>query len=325
MNLALSTALAFAVAIEIVGNPAGLGYAILFFQQALRPATMFAVIIWVGLLGLGLNLLFTLVTSRWPAANVPTAIEAARKRDGVQLMGLLPLLVLLIVWQLFQHGQSPFFPRPSLWVAAIASLASSGALFPAILATVQSFVMALGLAVLIGSVLGMIVGRNRRAALALGPLFIFLRGLPAAAIVPVAVLFGGYTESMKLQVVVFAAIWPVLMTVQTGAERLPPARVELARSLHFTHLQGVLKVLLPSMVPFILLGARITAPVVLIIVLLVEIITQIPGLGGLLSAGQQNYQAAEVYGIVAISGALGLGTSFLVSYIEQLAMGYKTD
>jgi ABC-type nitrate/sulfonate/bicarbonate transport system permease component len=325
MNLAFTTALAFAVAVEIVGNPAGLGYAILFFQQALRPDAMFAVIIWVGLLGLGLNLLFTFVTSRWQAANVATAIEAARKRRGVQLPGLLPLIAVLIAWQLLQHGQSPYFPRPSLWVDALADLASSGKLLVALVATVRSFVVALLLAVLIGSSLGMIVGRSRSAALALGPIFALLRCLPAAALVPVAVLFGGYTESMKLQVVVFVAIWPVLMTVQAGAERLSPARIELARSLHFSPWQGVAKVLLPSMVPFILLGARITAPVVLIIVLLVEIVTQVPGLGGLLSDGQQNYQAAEVYGIVAISGVLGLGTSFLVSYIERLAMGYRSD
>jgi len=64
MKLGLSTSLALAVVAEMVGNPAGLGYAIVYFQGALQPASMFAVIVWIGLLGLALNLVYELVTGR---------------------------------------------------------------------------------------------------------------------------------------------------------------------------------------------------------------------------------------------------------------------
>jgi len=254
-----------------------------------------------------------------------SAVPRRRWRRGMlSLLGLLPLALLLLVWQLVQQGPSPYFPRPSLWADALVKLAVTGKLWPALWATVQTFLESLVIATLLGSVLGMLIGRRRRIAQTTGPLFEFFRVIPAAAVVPVAVLFGGYTESMKIVVVVFAAIWPVLLTVQSGARRLPAARDDLARSMRLTRWQAVWKVLVPSMVPSILLGVRVAAPIVLIIVLLVEIITQVPGLGALLASGQQNYQAAQVFGIVAISGILGLLTNLLVTAVEAVATRYES-
>lgn len=311
MKLALSTGLAIAVVTEMIGNPAGLGYAIVQFQGALQPASMFAVIIWIGMLGLLLNVCFDSVASRFPLVEMANDQNV---RTGISLWGLLPLAIALAGWQLLQTGQSPFFPKPSLWVHAIVN----ESILPALWATVKSFFIALLVATFFGSVLGMVIGRNKSVSRAVGPLFEFFRSLPAAAIVPVAVLIGGYTESMKVVVVVFAAIWPILISVQDGARRLPLARTELSRSLRMSFWQGVSKILLPSMLPFILLGVRIAAPIVLIIVLLVEIITQVPGLGALLAAGQQSYQTALVYGVVVIAGCLGLITSLLVSAVEAV-------
>jgi ABC-type nitrate/sulfonate/bicarbonate transport system permease component len=48
-------ALIMAVTTEIVANPFGLGYDLIKAQQSLNPALMFSDLLWVGLLGFGLN------------------------------------------------------------------------------------------------------------------------------------------------------------------------------------------------------------------------------------------------------------------------------
>lgn len=58
LQLGLSLALVLAVVAELVGNPSGLGNALILAQLALRPEEMFAYVFTIGLLGIGLNAAF---------------------------------------------------------------------------------------------------------------------------------------------------------------------------------------------------------------------------------------------------------------------------
>ena len=60
-RLALTLSISLAVVAEMVGNPAGLGFGIVFSQQAVQPAQAFAYLVVIGLLGWGMN--FVLVTT----------------------------------------------------------------------------------------------------------------------------------------------------------------------------------------------------------------------------------------------------------------------
>jgi len=63
-RLGLSIALIVTVVAEMIGNPAGLGYDLVQWQQALRPADMFADVLTVGILGVALNAALLALTSR---------------------------------------------------------------------------------------------------------------------------------------------------------------------------------------------------------------------------------------------------------------------
>lgn len=71
-RLAVGIALIVAVTVEIAANPYGLGYAMMIAQQSLRPALMFAILIWIGLIGWFLNAAMILAQHRLfgPAAAV---------------------------------------------------------------------------------------------------------------------------------------------------------------------------------------------------------------------------------------------------------------
>ncbi len=56
LRLASGIALVVAVTVEIAANPMGLGYQLMLAAQSLRPADMFATLVWVGLIGWALNL-----------------------------------------------------------------------------------------------------------------------------------------------------------------------------------------------------------------------------------------------------------------------------
>lgn len=65
-RLGMAVAVILAIVAEMVGNPAGLGYGMVFAQQAIQPADMFAYIITIGLLGVVLNAALVAVSRLLP-------------------------------------------------------------------------------------------------------------------------------------------------------------------------------------------------------------------------------------------------------------------
>jgi len=150
---------------------------------------------------------------------------------GAPLRGLLPLALGLVLWQLLAPANSPYFPPPSEWIRALEALAQRRQLWPAISVTVMNFLLALLLSILIGSALGILLGRSKLLDRLLGPLLEFCRTMPAGALVPVAVLIMGYTSPMTLFVVVFTSFWPILLNARSGARNISQDRLDTARAL----------------------------------------------------------------------------------------------
>lgn len=64
LRLALSLSLVLAVVAEMIGNPSGLGNALVRTQQALQPEQMFAYVVTIGMLGIALNAALSVASAR---------------------------------------------------------------------------------------------------------------------------------------------------------------------------------------------------------------------------------------------------------------------
>lgn len=71
LRLAMSLSLVLAVVAEMIGNPAGLGDALVKAQQALQPEQMFAYVLAIGLLGVGLNSALNYASVRLVPSSTP--------------------------------------------------------------------------------------------------------------------------------------------------------------------------------------------------------------------------------------------------------------
>ncbi|GIQ76863.1 ABC transporter permease [Bradyrhizobium sp. RD5-C2] len=264
------------------------------------------------------------------ATNAPAqAIAAGRGRRWAihaaantwsALQGLLPLIVLLLLWQVLGDPRSPYFPPPSTWAAALIDRTSAGDLAPAVLATFQSVAAALVLATGLGVGIGGLIGASPALERCLGPTLEFLRTLPPPTIVPVAALLIGVNQEMKLSVIVFAALWPVLLNTTSGVRSLHPTLLEVARSLQLGAIAQVTKIFLPALLPSILTGVRVAAPLAIIVSLLAEMLTLMPGLGALLLMAQRNFNAAEVFGLLAVVGSFGFIINAVLAAFESWAL-----
>lgn len=242
-----------------------------------------------------------------------------RLRFG-SLQGLLPLFVLLVVWELRGSPDSPFFPAPSSWWPALFRRGQGDTILPAIADTVRTFGLGLAAATVLGVALGLGVGAAKTAGRAAGPTFEFARALPPAAMVPVATLLLGFDETMKVVVVVLAALWPILLNTSTAVRGLNPTLLDAARSLRLSKPRTLFGVLLPSVMPSVILGIRVATPIALVITLLVEYLTAVNGLGSLVGDAQRTFQPARVYALIVIAGLLSLFVNAVVRGIEDGVM-----
>jgi len=252
--------------------------------------------------------------------EVPGALD--RARVAAPLRGLLPLVLGLVLWQMFASDELPYFPPPLEWFRALGSLWVAGRLWPALVTTLGNFAGALVISILLGSALGILLGRSQLLDRLLGPTLEFGRTMPAGAMVPVAVLIMGYTSSMTLAVVVLTSFWPILLNTRSGARRISQDRLDAARVLRLSWWETQRKILLPSVLPSIQLGTQIAAPVTLIIVLLVEILTQVSGIGREIALAQSVFRSATVYGLVVLTGLFGLVVNWAISWTGHLTRKY---
>lgn len=251
-----------------------------------------------------------------------TATDGPRRRrtGGPPMRGLLPLAVLLLLWQLLGSDDSLSFPPPSTWISSLRDLQADDALLPALGKTTRTFVLALAFGSAVGAAIGIAIGTSRRADRALGPMLEFLRTLPAPAVVPIATLLLGLNVGTAIVVVAFASMWPVLLNTAAAMQAIPTVRMEMSRTLGLTRLQRLRQVVLPSLAPGIALGVRIAAPICLIVTLVVEILASTGGAGTLLREGQSNFNSPQAYGVLLVIGVLGLAVSSAIAVAENAAL-----
>jgi ABC-type nitrate/sulfonate/bicarbonate transport system permease component len=236
------------------------------------------------------------------------------------LVGLAPLVLALLIWQFMPGEPSPNFPPPAAWWTALRALAEGGALLPALVETLRTFVLGLAVASAGGFALGILIGTLRPLRDWTSLLLEYLRALPPPVVVPIALLMLGFSDSMKLSVIGISAAWPILLNTVAAVRGLPPLLADVARSLHMSWIRTVVRIVLPATIPGFLVGLRVAMSLAIVVTLLVEILTGLPGLGVLMVMGQRNYNSAQVFGLLALVGVLAYGLTLIFSLLEAFIL-----
>jgi ABC-type nitrate/sulfonate/bicarbonate transport system permease component len=236
------------------------------------------------------------------------------------LRGLLPLAVLLGIWQLVGNTESPTLPPPSTWWPAFRSIAQTGALWPAVEKTMLLYVEGLVIATILGAFLGCALGSSKKLAQALGPILEFLRATPAAAIVPGLLLLFHANSRTDIVIVVYGSIWPVLLNTAAARAALPPLRLDVAHGMGLSWWERMRKIVLPSLLPEIVVGVRVAAPICLIITLLVDFLVATGGIGYLLVQYQQQFQASNAFAMLALIGVIGILINLALGSAQNLVL-----
>jgi sulfonate transport system permease protein len=172
-------------------------------------------------------------------------------------------------------------------------------------------------------VIGAAIGSSRLARDLLEPTLEFVRPLPASAVIPVAILFLGLSNTMSLAVIAFGAIWPVLLASVHGFSSVQPELRQVSDVLGFNRAAFIWKIALPSALPDIVAGLRVSLAISLILAVVTEMQASLPGLGWDIFYAQRVYRSADLYAGLILLGALGFMGNLLLMQIERRALRWR--
>ena len=179
-----------------------------------------------------------------------------------------------------------FLPSPASILAALGKLIVSGALWQHLSASLGR----IGLGWLVGTALGLVFGLTMglvSAFRAAGmPLVSALYPIPKIALLPLLILWLGIGESPKVVTIAAGVFFPTVITTFSGVDAVPRNLIRMAQSFNMPVAAIIRKIVLPSALPGILAGFRISASVALLLVVAAEMIGAQYGIGAfVLTAG----------------------------------------
>jgi ABC-type nitrate/sulfonate/bicarbonate transport system permease component len=179
-------------------------------------------------------------------------------------------------------------------------------------------------ACLVGGGIGLLIGSNRTLNRIFDPVLQFLRATPPTAIIPVGILLIGIGDTMKIVVIAFGAMWPILLNAADGARLVPYERLDTARVFGLGKAETLVRVILPSALPQIAAGMRTGLSISLILIVVSEMIGSTNGLGYYILQAQRTFAIPEMYGGILFLAILGyvLNTAFIAIESRVLRWHY---
>jgi len=254
-------------------------------------------------------------------------IRAAATRLRLdRLRILIGPVALLALWQIGSAtGLIPeqTLAAPSTVLSAGAGLIETGRLQEHLLVSLGRAATGLALGVTLGAVLAIVAGLFRLGEdLIDGPMQI-LRAIPALALVPLAIVWFGIGEEVKVFLVVFATAFPVYVNTHAAIRGLDPRFAELARTVELGKFALVRKVILPGALPGFFTGLRFATAISWLVLVVSEQINATSGIGYLMTQARSFAQTDIIVVGLVVYGLLGLISDRLVRFIEGRVLPWR--
>jgi NitT/TauT family transport system permease protein len=214
---------------------------------------------------------------------------------GSILRRTLSLVLLLALWEAVAlFAQSRLVPTVGAVFRALAKEVVSGPLPHHLGVTLLRVAAAFFIAMVIGSVIGIVMGRSRRLDALFDSWLVLLLNLPALVVIVLAYVWFGLTEAAAIGAVAINKIPTVAVTLREGARGLDRDLADVARSFRIGRLSNLRHFVLPQLYPFLFVAARSGLALVWKIVLVAELLGRSDGVGFAIQLHFQQFDVPEI-------------------------------
>lgn len=254
---------------------------------------------------------------------------AKSKQTQSVAVGALSLCFGIFLWHLATLFNFNVFinfeniPSPLKVASAFFTHLAEPVFYTHIFVSLRRILIAYGLAVLLGVVIGLMVGRSRLARAAVLPYIEVIRPIPAVAWIPLAILMWPTEESSIIYITFLGALFPIILNTIHGVEQTPEVMIRAALSLGANKLQVFWHVVLPAALPSIATGLAIGMGVSWFSLLAGEIISGQYGIGYFTWDAYSLINYPDIVVGMLVIGGLGTLSTYLIRVVTRPALRWK--
>ena len=173
------------------------------------------------------------------------------------------------------------------------------------------------IAAVLGIALGLLLGMSRSARRAAAPIVEFLRSIPPPALLPFAILVIGVGNSMKVFIIAFVCVWPILLNTIDGVTGVDPTLRDTTRVYGIDTRDRLWRVMLPAASPQIFAGMRTSLSLALIMMVISEMVASTNGIGYFVLQSQRTFAIPEMWSGILLLGILGYVLNGIFVLVER--------
>jgi ABC-type nitrate/sulfonate/bicarbonate transport system permease component len=219
----------------------------------------------------------------------------------------------LVLWQVCAATLAPgYIARPLGVLAQVPTVFGDQSFWSAAGSTLLAVAEGLIIAVGIGTVVGLVMGRLRDVDRALRLYVDSFYAMPLVALVPLLTVWFGYTPTARLVVVVIEAVLPVIFSVAEGGRSLPAQFTDVARAYRAPWWRVWAGIVLPASLPYLLGGIDLAIGRALVGAVVAEFIASLNGLGYYILFNVRSFQEDRAMLALVLLVAFALAVRGLV-------------
>jgi len=248
------------------------------------------------------------------------ATRARRLPMAEPLVFVLSIAAALALWEIVSRTGTiaqKDLPAMSTSFRELWSLMQTGAFWIAFGQTARGWVLGLAIATVLAVPIGILLGSSELAGRAFRVPIEFLRPIPSAALIPLLFLTLGTTLKSELFLATFGAFWPLLVQTMYGVRDVDPIALDTARSFGVGRLERLYRIKLPSSIPYIATGLRISSTVSLILAFTAELFMGTSGLGQKVNFVESFGLNDQLYAYALATGFLGVAIHLVTTALER--------
>lgn len=257
------------------------------------------------------------------------------RRVSPFLVTVVNISCFFVIWQLFaQSGAiSPlFFPTATamfkeLWVGltttAPPGAVVSGSIRDHLFYSMSNLGLGLIIACIIGIPAGLLMGGNRYVEKILSPYVWALASVPRIALVPLFILFLGFSVKMQVTIITLSAVFPIIINSWAGVKTTDKSLLAAAKVFGAKRRELYLKVVLPYTLPFIISGIQQGIGRGLVAVIIAEIFGGSRGLGYLVNRSADTFNSALMYAVLLLLVVVSLSLVQLTRWLEAYVAPWR--
>lgn len=232
----------------------------------------------------------------------------------------LSVILGLTIWQLVDMFliHNPLVSVGPVRIAeAFVKLLARGEIERHVYATFSESILGFTAGAVVGIVLGVAMALNRNFKDVLNPWVTVAYNAPVILLAPLFITALGVGIASKIAIVFISAVFPVLFNAYTGVTTVDARLVEAVCAFGGTPRQIFFKVTLPSSIPMIMTGLRLSVGRAIVGAIVSEFFGSRAGIGYLISEASEAFRTADAFVGVVLLAIGGYVTFEVLKYAER--------